>query len=150
VDATDLPEATELVVWIPQQNLISLKAQELRASRLGVAKVADAIQERPIAHSPAVMIPTQLATVPDIGHMVVPELKMEQFAKLRGLQIPAAKLLRLAGLTPREKEKINVRFVIKFPKNTGTRDIALAFRERGQVGQLGQVNYVFKVHAPRC
>jgi hypothetical protein len=150
VDTRDLPEGTQLVVWIPEEKLFGLKAYELRANQLGVAKVAGALQDSPTAHLPVVAMPmTKLAEIREVEKMVVAGLKKEQLTKLRALQLPATRLFRLAGLTPKEKGKTEIRFVIKFPRNTGTRDVTLSFRERGKDGQLGQMNYIFKVRAPR-
>jgi hypothetical protein len=42
-------------------------------------------------------------------------------------------------------EKMNVRFVVKFPKDAGTRDVILAFRERRIDTALGQMNCVFRI-----
>jgi hypothetical protein len=95
---------------------------------------------------PAVGIPmTKMAEVRDIEKMTPQGTKTKELAKWHPMQVPPARLMRLAGLTPHKEEKAEIRFVIRFPRNTGTRDVTLAFCERGKEGPLGQMNYVFKI-----
>jgi bacillolysin len=152
IDTRDLPDGTQLVLWIPDTRFFGLKAFEVRPApaRVRVAKIAGTLGDLPVGETPVLAVPmTQLATVREIEKMIPQGMKAKELAKWRPLCVSPAKLIRLAGLTPSRDEKVDVRFVVKFPRNAGTRDVTLAFRERGKDGALGQMNYIFKIRKGR-
>ena len=148
IDTRDLPAGTQFVLWIPDTKFFGLKAFEVRPipATVRVAKIAGTLEDFPVGKILVQAVPmTQLAAVRDNEKLVPQGMKTKDLAKWRPLHVSPVRLLRLSGLTPLRDEKVDVRFVVKFPRNAGTRDVTLAFRERGKDGALGQMNYVFKI-----
>lgn len=77
--------------------------------------------------------------------MIPKKIRKPQLTMWRALTIAEDKIIRLHNLAMKKEEKIDVHFVVQFPPNLGWRDVTLAFREREDVGTLGQMNFVFKI-----
>lgn len=148
IDTRDLPEGTQIVLWIPATKLWGLKAFEARAlpERIRVSKIAGTLEDLPVGHIQVRPFPlSALAKVRDVDRMIPAVMKARELQAWRPLRLSRGKVVRLAGLSLRDGEKMDVRFVVKFPKNTGTRDVTLTFRERAKDGAIGQMNYVFRI-----
>ena len=152
IDTRDLPERTQLILWIPATKFWGLKAFEARAlpDRIGVPKIAGVIEDLPDDQIRVRRIPlARLAKVREVGGMTPKGMRARELRKWRPLRMAPGKVVRLLGLSLRRDEKMDVRFVVKFPKNMGTRDVTLAFRERVKNGAIGQMNYVFRIRKAR-
>jgi Zn-dependent metalloprotease len=148
IDAHDLPEGTQVIMLMPATKLIGLKAFEAQVLSPKVQRVAmnKAGEEAADGQMQRRQIPlTQLATASNIGKTALAMIKERELKTLRPLYVTPGKVIQLAGITTKRKEKVNVRFIVKFPKNAGTRDATLAFRERTKDGVIGQMNYVFRI-----
>jgi hypothetical protein len=148
IDTRDLPKGAELVLWVPVQKALGLKAKAVpvRDRGLPVAKVAGALAGPKEELDGGRQIPlADLAAVGNIREMIPAELKRKEFEKQRPFRFAPGALVRLGGLELRAEERMNVRFAVRFAKKSGMRDATLAFRERMDGRQIGQMNYVFRV-----
>lgn len=150
VDTRDLPEGTELILWLPQRHFLGVRALEVVTCRPAGRphKIAGVLVGPTNSQETVKPIPMpELVLADDLR----PAMSRTAIAKVseeaRPLCIPAVRLVRLSGLVPTGAGRISVRFSVRFPKGTGIRDVSLAFRERTRQGLLGQVNYVFKIRA---
>jgi hypothetical protein len=127
---------------------LGIKAFEVRAlpEKIRVSKIAGTLEAIEVGKIQVRPFPLSVLTkVEDIG-AVTPKGKRGRGLKAwRPLRVVPQKVVRLAGLALGKDEKMNVRFLVKFPKNAGTRNVTLAFRERDKGRVLGQMNYVFRI-----
>jgi Zn-dependent metalloprotease len=152
IDTRDLPEGTQLILWIPETKFYGLKAFEVRTipGKLRVAKIAGTLEDLPAGKIPVRVVPmSELTEIRHIDTVILRKMEAKELSKWRPLHVSPVKVVRLAGLTTGENDKIDIRFIVKFPKNIGTHDVTLAFRELGKDGLLGQMNYIFKIRKPR-
>lgn len=148
IDTRDLPEGTRLVVWIPAIKLGGLKASQARVlpELIRVRKIAGVLEELAVPQTHIRAIPLrQLAKVDDVQEMTPTGKRARELREWRPLRVVPKTVVRLAGLTLGKDETMDVHFAVKFPKNTGTRHVTLAFRERTKDGAIGQMNYVFRI-----
>jgi thermolysin len=130
-DTRDLPEGTKIIVWLPVTKYPGLRATEARPAREGITlrKIAGAVERVPDAEILTRPVPLGNLVIRQGGKETLRGIKEKELLKLRPMVIPAGRIIRLAGLALSPDEKIDVRFTVKFPRNTGVRDMTLAFRE---------------------
>lgn len=148
IDTRDLPEETQLILWIPKTKFYNLKAFEIRIipGKFQATKIAGTLEDLPAGKIPVRVIPlSELTETIHINTLIPQKMEAKELSKWRQLYISPLKVVRLANLTPVENDKIDIHFVVKFPKNIGTRDITLTFRELCNDGVIGQMNYIFKI-----
>ncbi|MCJ7442949.1 MAG: hypothetical protein MUO26_00195 [Methanotrichaceae archaeon] len=148
IDTRDLPQGTQVILWIPRNKFIGLKTFEFQmpVAKAAVTKIADTLQTLPEAQ--ITFAPVSLSWLAKVKETSLKELASVQKAKLSKLQpliLDARKIIRLSGLALNNEDKDEVHFMVKFPKNTELRDMTLSFRERGTDGVLGQMNYIFRI-----
>lgn len=147
IDARDVPENTQVLLWFPntRPNLTAVEAIPMPGA-FQVKKVAGALETPVVAQAQLRPIPlAQMTAVADIGKLDKNIAVVAKPQALSPLQVAPSKVVRLAGLSPAKNGKIEIRFSVKFPKNVGTRDVTLSFRERSQERVIGQMNYIFRI-----
>lgn len=151
LDTRDLPRGTDLQVWMPQDRMRGLKAHEV-VLRTGprVRKIADVLEKVPEREMRLRPMPLGYPGAIEEPRPIRPGIDARRnLQRHRAMLVPAGKLLRMNDLTIDGKEAMDVRFEVKFPKRTGTRDVTLAFRERIGGKLVGQMNYVFRIREAR-
>lgn len=148
LDTRDLPEGTQVTLWLPKTKFYGLKAFEVRVlqAKIGVSKIGGILEELPVEQLRMRPIPLrELVKVTDVGAITPKAMPAEKIPALQPLRLSPQKVIRLTGLKLQQEEKINVQFAVKFPRNTGTRSVTLAIRERLNDQVLGQINYIFQI-----
>ncbi|MCA2653478.1 M4 family metallopeptidase [Microcystis sp. M061S2] len=148
LDTRDLPEGTQVTLWLPKTKFYGLKAFEVRVlqAKIGVSKIGGILEELPVEQLRMRPIPLrELVKVTDVGAITPKAMPAEKIPALQALRLSPQKVIRLTGLKLQQEEKINVQFAVKFPRNTGTRSVTLAIRERLNDQVLGQINYIFQI-----
>jgi hypothetical protein len=155
IDTRDLPEGTHLALRIPEKWFYGLKAFDVPAKGTGrTAKVGGVLQDVRVGAAPISAIPLsalvrEFAEARGLGRMIVRGMRARKYGSWRSLFVPPGRVIRLAGLAPTGDDWIDIQFAVKFPRDTGRHDVALAFRECGRDGVLGQMNYVFRIRKSR-
>ena len=147
IDTRDMPKDTQVVLVVPQGKFPGMKVLQARLpfAKKGVAKIADAIEALPLATDQFLPIPMALMTeLGEAADMIPAEMQAKETGEWRPLRLPSQQIVRLNGLGKIDK-KVDIQFIVKFPKNIGARDATLAFREFEKDKMLGQMNYVFRI-----
>ncbi len=148
IDTRDLPDGTEFAVWLPVDKMRGLKAKWLETEFAGL---------RPIKIGAAIELP--LNHVMNKRPMALGELtaeigadapnpaafKVRKTERLRPFGIRSGKVIQLHGMHLTDKEKVTMRFTMKFPNEAGPQDVTVAFRERIGDERIGQVNFVYRI-----
>jgi Zn-dependent metalloprotease len=148
IDTRDMPDLTQIVFWIPTTKFVGLKAYEIQAEKkkVRVNKIAGALENSRTEIAINTPIPLSNLVKFQINNTLKPKcIKEKDLNDWRSLLFSDRKIVRLTGIPFKKDEKINVHFVSKVPKNAGTRDVTLVFREYGNDKTIGQLNYIFRI-----
>jgi hypothetical protein len=150
VDARELPQGTRLVIWVPRIRFIGVKAVTVRPLMPTVLlrNVAGALEPLPVDLDPAHLVPAPLgrfARVHDAAKIKPKQIPANELNLWHALEIEPGHVTRFRGLHLRNGETMQVHFALHFPRNVGTRNVTLVFRELLQDKLLGQMNYVYQV-----
>lgn len=139
IDTGDLPENTQLELLLPETHIQGLKVFEYVTRHYTPyrTKYRGTLEARPITDAVRRIFPIKQMRKP------VPDQRAIQ------LNIAPRKLINLTGLAIRKDDQVKVRFQVKFPKNVGTRDVALVFREKYNKKVIGQMNYIYRIRKSR-
>jgi hypothetical protein len=139
-----------LVVWVPRQKFLGVKAATVRPLTSAVLprNVAGMLERLPADLAEAHLAPAPLGRFVRLREAL--EIKPKQIpdnerAMWHALEIEPGQVTRFRGMQLRDGEKIQILFVLQFPPDVGARDVTLVFRELLQDKLLGQMNYLYQV-----
>jgi len=135
IDTGDLPENTQFRLLLPEERIQGLNVFEHVTHYYTPykTKFRGTLEPRLMTDVTRRIMPIKQIRKPVLDQRAVQ------------LNISPKKIISLAGLTIRKDDQIKVRFQVKFPKNVGTRDVALVFRERYKNKVIGQMNYIYRI-----
>ncbi|MHA2431358.1 MAG: hypothetical protein ACXACC_10075, partial [Promethearchaeota archaeon] len=147
IDTRDIPKGTKIILWIPTNKLWGLKIFEtrLKPEKIHINKIAGVIDENPVEQILRRIPISEIMKIDDVIDINFRELLDRKSKSLRLFSLEPRKIVRLEGLSLGKDKKMNIRFLIKFPKNIGPRDVILVFRERQNDVKLGQINYMYRI-----
>jgi Zn-dependent metalloprotease len=135
IDTGALPENTQFQLLLPETHAHALNVLEYLPRHFTPYRVTypGTLEPQPITDAARRIVPITQMRKPVLNQKVVQ------------LTITPKKIINLTGLTIRKDDQVKVRFQIKFPKNVGTRDVALVFREKYDKKVIGQMNYIYRI-----
>ncbi|MCX6006227.1 MAG: M4 family metallopeptidase, partial [Chloroflexi bacterium] len=148
IDTRDMPEGTRIIVWMPAIRMVGIKAfmAQTPKERIHMFKVTGVIEELPADKVQLYPLAVnELAAIGDDLKLAPKAIKARELQEWRPLRVAPGKVTRLAGIVVGNDEKMDIRFMVKFPINTGPRDATLTFRERMKDEAYGQVSYIFRI-----